>query len=252
MAVPDLDELIDGVIVEADTDDPLAQLRVAVRRRNDLDEIAESVLDHFVEQARGAGCSWNQIGAELGVTKQAAQQRHANEQSVARRLLARVRPRDRSGGGLFGGRFGAEARQAVVEAQAEARALGHGHLGTEHLLLGILRSGDGPAVRSLGAVGLDHRTAHERVVAAFGHGEGGPAGHIPFTPRAKKVLELALRESLRLRHDHIGPEHVLLAMAREGDGGAIAILQATGIGAEELEAAVHRQLGEASDPPGTG
>lgn len=238
MTVPDLRELIKGVEDEAGSDDPLVRLAVAVRRRSELDEVAEAVLDHFVEQAKGSGCSWTQIGAELGVTKQAAQQRHSHDQSVARRLLARVRPRDRSGGGLFGGRFDSVARQAVAAAQNEARTLGHGYIGTEHLLLGLLKVEDSGAARTLASVAIDYPAAWSQVVAAFGQDESAQAGNLPFTPRTKKVLELSLQESLRLKHNRIGTEHLLLGLASESDGGAIAVLRAMGVDGDALRAAV--------------
>lgn len=250
MGMPELDELIEGVTSEAGSEDPLLQLGVAVRRRHDLDEVAEAILDHFVEQARSAGCSWNQIGAQLGVTKQAAQQRHSHDQSVARRLLARVLPRSRSGGGLFGGRFRSEARQAVVVAQTEARSLGHGYIGTEHLLLGLLGSDDTVAARALASVGVDYKTARSQIIDAFGEREDVPTGHIPFTPRAKKVLELSLRESLQLSHGYIGTEHLLLGMARKNDGGAISVLQTAGVDGQALRAAVMCCLEDSPDIDG--
>ncbi len=239
MANPDLDELIECVVATAASDDPLARLGAAMQQRHELNEVAEAVLDHFVEQARSSGCSWTQIGAELGVTKQAAQQRHGNEQSVARRLLARVLPRNRFDGGSFGGRFSSETRQAVVAAETEARSLGHAYIGSEHLLLGVLQS-DGAA--SFASLGVDYTTARGHVIAAFGEGETDPTGQLPFTPRAKKILERSLRESQQLKHSQVRIDHVLLSIASENDGAAVATLAAMGVNGDRLRAAALERL----------
>jgi ATP-dependent Clp protease ATP-binding subunit ClpC len=116
-------------------------------------------------------------------------------------------------------RFSSEARQAVVQAQEEARRLQHNYIGTEHLLLGLLAEPDGIAARAAGRFGLNLSTGRDDVIEIIGVGQQQTAGgHIPFTPRAKKCLELALREALQLSHDYIGSEHVLLGIIREGKG----------------------------------
>jgi ATP-dependent Clp protease ATP-binding subunit ClpC len=116
-------------------------------------------------------------------------------------------------------RFTDQARQVVVLAQEEARGLGHQHIGTEHLLLGVLREEDGIAARALRALGVQFDRARAHVLELVGPGEpGGTSGQIPFTPRGKKVLELSLREALALHHDYIGTEHILLGLVRESEG----------------------------------
>ena len=117
-------------------------------------------------------------------------------------------------------RFTDRARQVVVRAQEEARMLGHNYIGTEHILLGLIREGDGIAAKSLTAMGISLDATRQAVEGIIGRGaQPVPAsGHIPFTPRAKKVLELSLREALQLGSDYIGTEHILLALIREGDG----------------------------------
>src|SRR5215469_16511441 len=115
-------------------------------------------------------------------------------------------------------RFTDRARHAVVLGQEEARKLGHNYIGTEHLVLGLLGEPDGLAARVLGSFGMSVQTGRLEVETIIGRGQGQLSGHIPFTPRAKKTLELALREALQLRHNYIGTEHILLGVIREGEG----------------------------------
>jgi ATP-dependent Clp protease ATP-binding subunit ClpA len=123
-------------------------------------------------------------------------------------------------------RFTERARQVIVLAQEEARTLRHNYIGTEHLLLGLLREEEGVAAKALEALDITVERVREKVVEIVGSGEDQGASQIPFTPRAKKVLEMALRESLSLGHTYIGTEHILLAMMREGEGVAARVLLA--------------------------
>jgi ATP-dependent Clp protease ATP-binding subunit ClpA len=125
-------------------------------------------------------------------------------------------------------RFTDQARRVVVLAQEEARMLGHGYIGTEHILLGLLAEGDGLAAQALAALDISLDAAREQLVEILGEATGQPAGHIPFTPRAKKVLELSLREAQRLGDNYIGTEHILLGLAREGEGVGVQILDRLG------------------------
>jgi ATP-dependent Clp protease ATP-binding subunit ClpC len=127
-------------------------------------------------------------------------------------------------------RFTDRARRVVVLAQTEARDLGHNYIGTEHILLALIDEGQGVAAKALEAMGIDQDVARQRVEEITGHGQGASEGHIPFTPRAKKLLELALREALQLGHHYIGTEHILLALIREGDGVGAQVL--VGLGAD--------------------
>jgi len=122
-------------------------------------------------------------------------------------------------------RFTNPARHVVVLAQEEARGLKHNYIGTEHLLLGLLGETDGVAARVLGRFGMSLPTTRDEVRAVMGTGQNPMSGHIPFTPRAKKTLELSLREALQLRHGHIGTEHILLGVIREGSGVAAQIMR---------------------------
>ena len=135
-------------------------------------------------------------------------------------------------------RFTKRARQVVVYAQGEARLLNHNYIGTEHLLLGLLGDEEGVAARTLESLDVTTEDVRARVVAIIGHGDEPPTAQIPFTPRAKKVLELALREAVTLGHNYIGTEHVLLAIVRVEDGVANRILLELGIDAETVRSRV--------------
>jgi ATP-dependent Clp protease ATP-binding subunit ClpC len=121
-------------------------------------------------------------------------------------------------------RFTDRARHTVVIAQEEARALNHAYIGTEHLLLGLLRVPEGIAARALRKLGIGADAVRHDVESIIGRGQASPPGHIPFTPRSKKVLELSLREALGLGHNYIGTEHILLGLVREGEGVAAQVL----------------------------
>jgi ATP-dependent Clp protease ATP-binding subunit ClpA len=121
-------------------------------------------------------------------------------------------------------RFTDQARRAVVLAQHEARLLNHSYIGTEHLLLGLIAEGDGVAAKALESLGISLNAAQRQVEEIVGQGQEAPSGHIPFTPRAKKVLELAQREARALGHDYIGTEHLMLGLVREGEGVAAQVL----------------------------
>ena len=116
----------------------------------------------------------------------------------------------------------------VVLAQEEARLLNHNYIGTEHILLGLIHEGEGVAARGLESLGINLEAVRNQVVETIGQGSQAPTGHIPFTPRAKKVLELSLREALQLGHNYIGTEHILLGLIREGEGVAAQVLQKLG------------------------
>ena len=125
-------------------------------------------------------------------------------------------------------RFTDRARRVVVLAQEEARLLNHNYIGTEHILLGLIHEGEGVAARGLESLGIDLDSVRAKVIEIIGQGSQAPSGHIPFTPRAKKVLELSLREALQLGHNYIGTEHILLGLIREGEGVAAQVLQKLG------------------------
>jgi prophage maintenance system killer protein len=153
--------------------------------------------------------------------------------------------------GRFGGRgqrrplfqrFTERARRAVTLAQEEARERGHDHIGTEHILLGLLRVPEGVAARALESFGISREAVVAKVEEIVGRGQGSPGGHIPFTPRSKKVLELALREALQLGHNYIGTEHILLGLVREGEGVAAKVMVELGADLPRVRAQVMELL----------
>jgi prophage maintenance system killer protein len=159
------------------------------------------------------------------------------------------------------GRFSPQAREVIISAHQEARALRHNYIGTEHVLLGLLRDGDGDgdgvAGRALHVLGISAETAREQVLDIIGEGKQEPAGHIPFTPRAKKVMELAVQEAVQFGHLHVGPEHILLGLVREGEGVGWHVLNRLGatvprVRDQVLELVTHdrRRPGEVIIPPG--
>jgi len=125
-------------------------------------------------------------------------------------------------------RFSDRARRVVVLAQEEARMLNHNYIGTEHILLGLIQEGEGVAAKALESMGISLEAVRNQVEEIIGRGSSAPSGHIPFTPRAKKVLELSLREALQLGHNYIGTEHILLGLIREGEGVAAQVLTKLG------------------------
>ena len=139
-------------------------------------------------------------------------------------------------------RFTDRARRVVVMAQEEARKMNHKYIGTEHLLLGLLAEGEGVAAKSLGSLGIDLNSTRDTVIETVGVGQQAPTGHIPFTPRAKKVLELALREALQLGHNYIGTEHILLGLIREGEGVAAQVLGQHEAGLQKIRQTVLTEL----------
>ena len=144
-------------------------------------------------------------------------------------------------------RFTERARRVVVFAQEEARDLNHSYIGTEHLLLGLMRDADSVAAQALQELEISQDAVREQVTEIIGRGERSPSGHIPFTPRAKKVLELSLREALQLNHNYIGTEHILLGLVGEGEGVAAQVLVKLGGSLSRVRDKVIELA-----PPGTG
>jgi ATP-dependent Clp protease ATP-binding subunit ClpA len=154
-------------------------------------------------------------------------------------------------------RFTDRARRVLVLAQEEARLLGHGFIGTEHILMGLLKERDGVAARALASLDVSLEAVHQQVQESIGVGGAGagadPGDSPPFTPRAKKVLEYSLREALQLGHGYIGTEHILLGLVREGEGVAAVVLVSLGADLYRVRQQVVRLISEGGDPgaPGT-
>jgi ATP-dependent Clp protease ATP-binding subunit ClpC len=139
-------------------------------------------------------------------------------------------------------RFTDRARRAVVLAQEEARLLNHNYIGTEHILLGLIHEGEGVAAKALESLGISLQAVRREVEEIIGQGQSAPTAHIPFTPRAKKVLELSLREALQLGHNYIGTEHILLGLIREGEGVAAQVLVTVGASLDRVRQQVTQLL----------
>ena len=143
--------------------------------------------------------------------------------------LPNLRRNPRRKGDLMFHRFSPRAREVIISAQQEARALHHGFIGTEHILLGLLHDRDGVAGRALHMLGVSPEAAREQVLDIIGEGQRELAGHMPLTPRGKKVLQLAVQEAVHLGHLHVGTEHILLGLVREGDGVGWHVLHRLGL-----------------------
>jgi hypothetical protein len=196
-----LDDLIEAI--KKVHSDPLEQLTDAVLAADHLDEVADHLIGHFVDQARRSGASWTAIGASLGVTKQAAQKRFVPKDPG--------QPADLDPNQGFS-RFTIRARNTVAASQDEARAAGNDKIAPEHLILGLLTEPEGLAAAAIVAQGVTLDAARRAVSAALPSAGGEVPPLIPFDQRAKKVLELTIREALRQGHNYIGTEHILLAL----------------------------------------
>lgn len=237
-----LEELVGGLEEELPSGTPLDRLHAAVVLADQVSELADALVGHFVEAARGEGCSWSQIGAELGVSKQAAQQRFSARPGAG--FTAWLRPvritgRPPSGRGFLS-RFTPAARQVITGAEEESRALRHEWVGTEHLLLSMLRDPGSSVSRALASVGVDVEAVGRGLVETVGEGAGDVAGPRPFTERAKRVLEMALKEGLESEAKQVEPEHILFALLREGQGVAASVLVDLGASLERVQEGLER------------
>ena len=200
---PRLDDLIRAI--RQANDDPLAQLADAVVVAGHLEDLADSLIGHFVDQARRSGASWTDIGGGLGVTKQAAQQR----------FVAKVPNRDPAQDSGFS-RFTPRARNALVTAHDAARAAGNAEVDVAHLALGLLVERAAVAARVLAEQGVDLDAAEARVRADLpGLATADVGDVVPYSERARRVLEGTVGEALALQHNYVGTEHLLLAVLAE-------------------------------------
>ena len=222
-AAPTLADLIETV--EGSGEQELDRLAVAIEISRALSDVGDALIDHFVDAARNAGISWAQIGGILGVTKQAAQQRFVPklDQSLSRWT-------DRS-------------KAVLHAAQEHARRMHHAYIGTEHVLLALFDDPQALSTKVLTSFGVTQQVVTERVTEMIGAGPDEPKGDIVFTPRAAKGLELALREALKLGHNYVGTEHVLLGMIDLRQGVAYDILEDLGVTKAEVVKRVVAALG---------
>jgi hypothetical protein len=215
-----LDDLIVGIKkVHAE---PLEQLSDAVLAAEHLGELADHLIGHFVDQARRSGASWTDIGKSMGVTKQAAQKRF-----VSKGEPLTLDPED----GFR--RFTLRARTVVMESMEAARLAGNTFIGPVHILLGLLTEPEGLAGKAIVDQGVPLDRVREAATSALPTGGDPVEGLIPYDADAKKVMELTFREALRLGHNYIGTEHILLALLEQENGSGI--LAGLGIGKEATE-----------------
>jgi hypothetical protein len=231
-----LDDLI-ATIKEVHTD-PLERLTDAVLVADHIGEVADALIGHFVDQARRQGASWTEIGASMGVTKQAAQKRFVQRPGAADSAAL-----DPNAG--FS-RFTPRARNAVVTAQNEARARHDQQIRIEHLVLGLLAEPEGLAARAVVAQGVPLDRVREVATAVLGPaGTGESPELVPFDDRTRAALEATFREALRLGHNYIGTEHVLLALLDADEGtGVLAGLGVDRARAEEFVAGALADVGD--------
>ncbi|MES9507461.1 Clp protease N-terminal domain-containing protein [Streptomyces sp. NPDC000609] len=232
-----LDDLIEA-IKKVHTD-ALDQLSDAVIAADHLGDIADHLIGHFVDQARRSGASWTEIGTSMGVTRQAAQKRFVAKDP------GEVSDLDPSQG--FS-RFTPRARNVVMAAQNEARAAHNGEVGTTHLVLGLLSEPEGLAAAFVKAQGITledvRRAATEALLPAV---TGELPEIVPYDAGARKALELTFREALRMGHNYIGTEHILLALLEQEDGAGV--LTGLGIDKAAAESGIAEALTLITAPP---
>jgi hypothetical protein len=223
-----LDDLITGI--KKVNSEPLEQLTNAVLVAEHLGEVADHLIGHFVDQARRSGASWTEIGKSLGVTKQAAQ----------KRFVAKGEAVDLDPSQGFG-RFTPRARYAAMASQEQARSAGNAEIGATHILLGVLTEPNGLAAKAIVAQGVPLDRVREAALATLpAAGDEAPPSLIPYDAQGKKALELTFREALRLGHNYVGTEHILLALLEleNGDG----VLSGLGITKEASERSIVEDL----------
>jgi hypothetical protein len=203
---PTLQELIDAVRADAAGDEALLQLSQASKTVSDLEQVGDALLGHFVDQCRRSGHSWSEISGALGVSKQAAHKRFTFDAAPTFE------------------RFTERARNVLRQSEREAHRLGHGFIGTEHILLALVEINEGLGVRVLDEAGISKSMVEEQILALIKRGTEAEEGKLPFTPRAKAVLRSAVEEALRLGHNYVGTEHLLLGLLRDEDSVAAKVL----------------------------
>ncbi|MFI5605733.1 Clp protease N-terminal domain-containing protein [Amycolatopsis sp. NPDC051903] len=228
-----LDDLISAIKANNEQD-ALAQLSDAVYMGEHLGELADHLIGHFVDQARRSGASWTEIGASMGVSKQAAQKRFVPKGDVGDGgMIERVY-----------GRYTLRARHVVVAAQQAAVAAKSPGIDTVHLVLGLLAE---PAALAAGIIvfqGVTLEAVKEAAEARLPEPVDPVPEPMPFAAAAKKTLELTLREGLRMGHNYIGTEHILLALLEQGEGAGFEVLTGLGITKEPAEAKIQEALAE--------
>src|SRR5512133_675107 len=231
-----LDDLIEHVRTRHPDGDALAHLSDAVLVAEHLGEVADHLVGHFVDQARRAGASWTDIGRSMGVTKQAAQKRFVPRSSEEVPELGNW------------ARFTDRARTAVADSQDKARAGQHARIESGHVLLGPLQDPPSLATKAVAAQ-TDVAQLQAATLAMLGTGDGAPDGHLPFSADARRLLALTLREALRLGHNYIGTEHILLGLLND-EGPLGTTLAAQGVTHARSEELILEAVAEIKRRPG--
>lgn len=229
-----LDDLIEGI--KRAHSDALDQLSDAVILADHLGDVADHLIGHFVDQARRSGASWSDIGRSMGVTKQAAQKRFVPKDSSV--------PSDLEPTQGFG-RFTERARNVVAAAHNEAHAAASDEVRPEHLVLGLLSEPDALAAGSIVAQGVPLETVRQTVTATLPPAADEVPDLIPYDRQARKALELTFREALRMGHNYVGTEHILLALLELEDGTGVL----TGLGIDKAAAEAHITTALAASGP---
>ncbi|HEY3715413.1 MAG TPA: Clp protease N-terminal domain-containing protein [Jatrophihabitantaceae bacterium] len=223
--MPPLSLNVQELIAQLDVDlaqaDDLAKVTEARQRATVVAGVGDQLIDHFVTRARAAGASWNQIGAALGVTKQAAQQRWMAPTFE---------------------RFTDRARQAVVGAQERARELRHSIVEPEHVILALLAVHEGIAAKVMTGPGRSRRTIERRIGESLPPGTDAPPTHIPFGTEPKQAMKLALDQALEFGQNYIGTEHLLLGLLRVPDGRGAGLLSELGVTYDSARAGVMKEI----------
>jgi len=226
---PNLQELIATVVADAASTDPLQQLGQAAQTANELEDVTDALLGHFVDRSRQAGRSWSEISTVLGVSKQAAHKRFWTAPPTFERFTPR-------------------ARAVLADAGEQARALRHPSVGGEELLLALFEPAEALAAQVLRDAGIDRQTVLDRI-ATGPEGSGPTAGAaVPFSPSAIEVLRGSVQEALQLGHNYVGTEHLLLALFE--DDAASALLVAAGGSRQDILRRVSDKLASMTTMPG--
>ncbi|MEU9875334.1 Clp protease N-terminal domain-containing protein [Streptomyces phaeochromogenes] len=223
-----LDDLIEAI--KKVHEDALDQLQDAVIAADHLGDVADHLIGHFVDQARRSGASWTDIGKSMGVTRQAAQKRFvpkAESDLDPSQGFSRYTPR---------------ARNVVIVSQNEAKNAGNDLIRTEHLVLGLITEAEGLGAKAITAQGVTLDAVREAATAALPPSADDVPALIPFDSNAKKALELTFREALRLGHNYIGTEHILLALLEQEAGSGTGLLGGLGVDKAAAEANVAEAL----------
>lgn len=229
-----LGDLIDHVLAQHPEGDPLQHLEDAVAASTQVGEVADHLVGHFVDQARRSGASWTEIGSHMGVTKQAAQKRFVPQGGGEDPDFPERGPLSR---------FTIRARNVVQVAKQQAAVLGHGEVTNVHMLLGLLTEPEGLAAKALVAQsGVKLDKIRDAVLTTQQRGTRRAKSSVRFSRDAKKTLELALRQALRMEHNYIGTEHLLLGIMQQEKDDASEILRGLGVGYADTEGWLEAQL----------